>query len=101
MEVIVGGKHFKPLVENIQFNPAISVDLNSNVKVKPEAEIIIQTPDIKVRMAEHTVSARQLTNEEIKNSNFKSYYKPENLKLDKAREIREKISILENQLRKK
>lgn len=73
LEVIVDGKHFRPLTENIKFNQPVSVTASADIKPKQENVVKVNTGKIHVRMSEEKVTAKPLTRDEIKNKSFTGY----------------------------
>ena len=73
LELIVDGKHFQPLTENIQLNRPVSVSLVSGIKVSQENVVKVSTGKISVRMQENSVTAKPLNREEVKKASFSGY----------------------------
>jgi hypothetical protein len=108
LEIVVDGKHFQPLTENIKFNQPVSVTASAAVR-QPEEVVKVNTGKIHVRMAEDKVTVKPLNRAEVRNSSFSGYvdksvitgHNTDTARLAKLREMTEKMQELERKLGKK
>jgi hypothetical protein len=101
LEIIIDGKYFQPLTENIQFNAPVTVGVTSSTATKNAP--VIQTHGVQVRVSEEKITVKAKTHDEIKASSFTNYVS-ESKELDakkrKLVEMQRKIVEAEEKLNK-